>query len=171
VNTSKGKCIVTQICGRFQIHYTHNKHNPFYKLNDSCSKGVAKERLLQYFIKRFVFIRSAHFKNQSIIFEIKTASTLLQCALEWYTCLHMRADSLKERFKDPFVFFTSIFISKPLLLLLRHSPIPEQRTKNLVADALVLPCQLLVLPPTIGCDPATRATKRDRPVSDPLLAR
>ena len=93
----------------------------------------------------------------------------------------MRANALKERLEDPFI-FTPIFIPKSLMLLLLllgrilrlfllgHAPIPKQGTKHLVTDALVLPCQLLVLPATIRCDPAALATKGNRPVSDPLRA-
>ena len=85
-----------------------------------------------------------------------------------------RANALKERPEDPFI-FTSIFVRKSLMLLLfllRHTPVPKQGTKHLVTDALVLPCHLLVLPATIWFHPAARTTEqRSWPVSDPLPAR
>jgi len=42
---------------------------------------------------------------------------------------------------------------------------------SFVTDALVLPCQLLVLLVTIWCYPAACATERNRPVPDSLFAR
>ena len=84
----------------------------------------------------------------------------------------MRANTLKERFEDPFM-LTPVFFHKPPMLLpflLRQIPVPKQGTEDFVTDALFLPCHLLVLPVTIRCDPAARTTERNRPVSDPLVA-
>ena len=87
--------------------------------------------------------------------------------VESSSLLRMRANALKECFKD-FCIFTAVNLPS-LYPFPRHAPVPKQGTKHLVTDALVLPCQLLVLPATIWCYPAARATKRDWPVSDPLL--
>jgi len=113
-----------------------------------------------------------------LLFTLTTLKGLLNlpfCRLPQITIYNnqfMRANALKKRLEDPCM-FTSIFVSKfltLLLFLLRHPPVPKQRTKHLVTDALVLPCQLLLLPATIWCYQAARATERDRSVSDPLPA-
>ena len=70
-----------------------------------------------------------------------------------HTSLH-EGNALKE---DSYI-FRSAFIPFPITLpslfpLLRHAPVPKLGTKHLVTDALVLPCHLLLVPVTIGCDP------------------
>jgi len=73
-------------------------------------------------------------KNVRIFNTLSTGNRDNQCtnsinqSIMEYSC--MRANALKERIEDPFI-------------------VPKQGTKHLVTDALVLPCQLLVLPATI----------------------
>ncbi len=149
-------------CGPIIHHmFYHNYPELFQTKNCFHTFKVLPTKTEEIMFYQLTLETRSIYKNQSI-------------HLWWSTGLHMRANALKERLEDSYI-FRSIFIPSPipipsLSLLLRHPPVPKQGTKHLVTDALVLPCQLLVLPVTIWCDPAARATERNRPVSDPLLA-